>query len=276
MGQLRFAALLLLLVLGLSGCVSTGPSPTPGTTTIADVNRLSGVHVSLRSLKRDILNAASHEGQNSSAAFRSAWRKSSVGLFEGQRMIVAVEQRIGGRLSQADLDSVADFYGSPVGRKIVAAEIRASDVRGKTMAEKALRLYEGLQRSDPARLALYRTLIRAGRSEQILKDVTTAVLDAVAAGVTSSIRDTAFRRQIRTKLREAKAEIAKYASIVVLVGAAYGYRDLSDDDLNAYAAFLRSTAGRRYFDALVPAFRSVVASEARAFGRAFGEAITSR
>lgn len=270
MAAARFAVLALIVIV-LGGCVGAGPAVAPETATLGDVNRLSGLQASVNTLGSEMRNAPRLLGGDAPRGFDAGWRRAMAGRFDGPRMMRTIEARVAGRISQADLTSLAEFYNSPVGRKAVAAEIAAARGNSPSRLAEGLRLHNQVSAREPARLALYRRIVRAVRMEAIVAEFSDAVVDSMIAGMGAAIDDPALRRQFLSTLRQFRAAQRTQLGTALNAGVAYAYRRLTIEDLRAYAEFLESPPARRYYGVVVPAVRSVMASESRALGQALIE-----
>lgn len=144
------------------------------------------------------------------------------------------------------------FYGSDLGRRLVAAEneshVTDDDIRyaeGETIAA-------ALAEGSPERLDDYRAMMEAiGGVEASVRAVIEVqyryLLAAMAAG---SVEFDFSPDELRALLEEQIPEISQNIAAFSMLGAAYTYRDFSDADMRAYREALEKEPMRQVYEIL--------------------------
>jgi hypothetical protein len=121
----------------------------------------------------------------------------------------------------------------------------------------------------PERLALVTRIEAASESTELVLDTifSTALAVALTLGATSESPATA--EQIMAEFEAPRARMRSEIQETVLISYLYTYRELTDPELGAYAAFLESDPGRWYSRALSRAFLGALTGSARRLGTGF-------
>lgn len=274
LSSLRNIAALLVVALALSACVSTGPAVAPDKATVADINRLSGMDATLDAAQSAMGTASSQLTKSMPAKARSAFRSAAADAFNAQRMRAGINSRMQGKLSQGDLAQLAEFYASPVGRRITSAEISAARTSlSPATAKSAIGAWQRLNTTDPARASLYRRLLRSTHAEQRASLIALSSVNAMFDGMSRAINDPTFNRVMRPLAAQYRTELRTQLPLILGAGTTYAYKSLSMDDLRAYAAFVETGPARRYYSAATSALGPVLATEARRFGEKLGQSM---
>ena len=177
-------------------------------------------------------------------------------------------------LDSGSMEKILAWSRSPLGVKITDAQESSSGMS----LEMAQQVLNDLERNPPPaqRWALIRELDRAGRAtetaQQVIVDAVSGVASAIPAG-TADRREA--RREILRQVNRKKAEIAPLLSKQIQAGLANSYRDLSDDELREYIAFLRTEHARKFTRATMGALgeltRDMSASMMRQMVKAVGQ-----
>lgn len=170
---------------------------------------------------------------------------------------LAMDRRAQQRLRQglAEPAPALHFFQSPLGRKIVAAEVLA------TSREQLARYADGLPRSeaDATRRLLIRHLAQALPAKEAGAEVSLA-LAGVAADSLSQMLPGLFGGDSAQALLESQRQ-----RLIEQIGAdldnnlLHVYRELSDPELEEFAEFARSAEGQAYYQAALAALRAGLA-----------------
>lgn len=162
-----------------------------------------------------------------------------------ERALVALRARL------ADPAPALAFFESPLGRKVVAAEVRASSPGNLNRAAPGLTLSEA-RRATLRRLAqalpageagVEVSLALAGVAADSLSQMIPGLpLGMAGQGILDGQRER-LRRQVEPRLLDALAQV---------------YQPLGDDELERFARFAESADGQRYYQAALAALRAAL------------------
>ncbi|AMY01094.1 DUF2059 domain-containing protein [Mesorhizobium ciceri] len=243
--------------------------------TLEEINKASGFHEMLAGLGPSIV--AGIKSVPGPEKVKEALSAAAEGAFDADRMEKAVEARMTGRLQPVDLTDLAAFFDSPLGRRVTALEIQASDPQavGRKKIE-GPKILGGLQAGDPARLALYRKIVDDTSAVDMAEAIALNMGYAMVSGMLAAAGQPLSDQQIMVLVHKQAGNLREKAEKGIMEGNAFAYRDLSLDDLRLYAAFLASPAGSHYYDRMQTALGAVMTDEARSLGQRFFVALGYR
>ncbi len=202
----------------------------------------------------DALKAAQQRYRNSlpPAVFQALVNNSNQ-RFAAQAMDQRAEQRL--RRNLRDPAPALQFFQSPLGRKIVNAELTAT--RPDQLAKNA----QGLPKiqADATRQLLIGHLAQALPAKEAGAEVSLAIAGVAADGLSQMIPGLLGGGQAQGMLDSQRqrlmAQIAGDMNNTLL----YVYRDLSDPELEEFSTFAESTEGKAYYQAALAAIRAGLA-----------------
>jgi hypothetical protein len=178
-----------------------------------------------------------------------------------------------GKLAEADLDSIFAFYRSPLGARITALENASQEATvQRQIAEMAPKLLERLK-NEPERAEVLALVDSSLRLTEMGADVAFNIGRAIAVGIVASGEKTAALPDqaiaaIDSEMQKVRPAMTAQMQEQILLTLAYTYRDVSIPELRQYLAFATSTAGKRFFDAAIPAMNAVLVKAGGEFGHA--------
>lgn len=160
-----------------------------------------------------------------------------------------IEQRIvadlQAQLSGPELQSVHDWYTTPVARKISAAEIAASSPEAwQEIQARAPELNERFQGSPKA--AMFDRFDRAARATESTVDTSIAVQLGLASAMAAFSPDSASYEQLRQRIESQRSTLRGVIGQQVYDSYLYTYRNISAQELELYLNFLESPAGSAF------------------------------
>lgn len=219
---------------------------------LADAQRVmtrSGMAVALRGFTAQVENGLRHTTAGLEAELLPPLRRAVLEAFRPDRLREDITTLVAQKLIREDMQAAVRWLETEAGRRVTLAEELGSAVQ------------------DEARFAAYVEALknrplsaeRSGLIEEVISaagavGTAAATQQAIALGIARGLD--ALRPEekrlgeaaIRGRLRQAmpperlRSGLARQLSMLF----AYVYRDVSDDDLRAYARFLNSSAGKRY------------------------------
>jgi hypothetical protein len=202
----------------------------------------------------DALKAAQQRYKNSlPPAVFDALVSNSNQRFAPQAMDQRAEQKL--RQTLADPNPALQFFQSPLGRKIVNAELTAT--RPDQLAKNA----QGLphMQADDNRLLVIGHLANALPAKEAGAEVSLAIAGVAADSLSSMIPGLmgggTTQAMLDGQRQRLMGQIANDMSNTLL----YVYRDLSDAELDEFATFAESAEGKAYYQAALAAIRAGLA-----------------
>jgi Domain of unknown function (DUF4124)/Uncharacterized protein conserved in bacteria (DUF2059) len=168
--------------------------------------------------------------------------------FAPERFFVAIHDELGRRVEREQLDAMAAWFRSPLGRRVSELEIAASKPEAAAPAIAAFAERLKTSPAAPARLELVQRLDWVTGTST---DTTDLALVIARTGARAFATAVAADRRIRAglverRVEEMRAQMGTMMTNMALAHMLYVYNPLTDAELNAYVDFLASPAGRVY------------------------------
>jgi len=169
--------------------------------------------------------------------FGSDWSRVSQEVFDTEKMQELALDILSETLSDEHLTHAAEFYASPLGQRLVEAENAShmvEDEEAKQQQGRAL-VAEGVERGDE-RIETLQDLNEAvdsdGNSVRAVQEIQVRFLMAASnAGILERDLD---EGALRAAIKAGEDEMRRAMKASALAGAAYTYRDFSNEELKAY------------------------------------------
>lgn len=190
------------------------------------------------------------------------------GAFDQVEIKGLVTKRIAESLSTEDMKSVLDWYGSPIGQKIQAAELSEMTeqeyARLDSQLDQLFMQYSGTDRED-----LFIAFDSATRATESMLDSAVAVELAMAATLTSVFKgpDLPDFTELRNIVERRRGALRGHIGQQVYLNYLYTYRDLTDSELERYIAFARSELGNRFVEVVNSAVYTVLSERSEMLGK---------
>ena len=159
------------------------------------------------------------------------------------------------RANLSDPKPALAFFQSPLGRKIVAAELLAT--RRDQLAKNAKGLPK-IEASD-SRLLIIGHLAQALPAREAGAEVSLAIAGVAADSLSSMIPGLLGGGQAQGMLNGQRQRLMDQIGADMNNTLLYVYRDLSDNELEEFATFAESTEGKAYYQAALAAIRAGLA-----------------
>ncbi|MFK3794418.1 DUF2059 domain-containing protein [Pseudomonas piscis] len=202
----------------------------------------------------DALNAAQQRYQNSlPPAVYQALVDNSNQRFAPQSVDRRAEEQL--RQNLVDPAPALAFFQSPLGRKIVAAELLAT--RRDQLAKNAQGLPK-MQVSDNRQLIIGH-LAQALPAREAGAEVSLAIAGVAADSLSQMIPGLLGNGQAQGMLNGQRQRLMQQIGNDLNNTLLYVYRDLSDTELEEFATFAESAEGKAYYQAALAAIRAGLA-----------------
>ena len=186
-----------------------------------------------------------------------------------RELLIAME----GKLSKADLDVIFAFYKSPLGARMTALENARNNADASVqIKEKAGELLAELK-NKPERAEVLRQIEGSLRLAEMATNIAFNLGRATAIGMAAADEKTTVLspdaiRVIDQALQQVRPAITAQIQDQVWPELAYTYRQASIPELRQYLAFLTSPAGKRFYNAMMPAMDKTLTKAGSEFGHA--------
>lgn len=213
---------------------------------------VTGFDVALDSIALTASNASAMLGMPVDE-FGDDWKRLAGQVFDTDVMRGIALDILEQTLSDDALTHAAGFYATDLGQRLVEAE-NASHLDGDTDAkqQQGREIVAGLVESGSGRLELIKRMNLAvnasGSSVLALQEIQIRFLLAADAAGVIKLKVDADGLRAMMKSQEAGMRLSIQKS--ALAGAAFTYRDLSDDDMDAYAGALEQPLMRQVYELL--------------------------
>lgn len=160
------------------------------------------------------------------------------------------------RQQLADPQPALRFFTSPLGRKIVAAEVEASSKAALQRYAKGM----PLPTVTDSRRALIQRLAQALPASEAGAEVSLALAGVAADSLSQMIPGLPFgNAQTRGLLNTQRQRLMRQIETNLDNTLLHVYRDLSEQELSAFVAFADSPGGQAYYQAALAALRAALA-----------------
>jgi hypothetical protein len=217
----------------------------------------SGLSVQLRGFSAQLKSQIEQQRAKLGDQLVGALAEAAAEAFRPEVLEADIVRDVAARLKVEEMNFAITWLATETGRRVTLAEEAAS----ASADEAALRKYfEGMKGRQPAaaRVALINEVIDASYGE----DTAVRGLQAMALGIALGMDSVQpVERRLGLARIEAQVDAALPAEKVkeelrasMPASYLYTYRDISDQDLRDYVAFLRSPSGKRYSEQVTEAF----------------------
>lgn len=239
-------------------------APKAGGATADEVIELSSVRPQLAATPARLAGEFKPRGARLNAEDTATLEQILARHFDADRLYAQVRAEFKRRADARKLADVAEWLRSPLGQKITALEVAAG--LESDAAQRAIAFTPGGRGGPPAaRVALVERIdwtagLTDGWLESMLAAARAMALAMNRALAPEERQTTAqIERQIQQLRGQARARLAQSTVAFML----YEYRALDDDELQQYADFLGSDAGRWYTATMSKAMNRTVAVAAQ-------------
>lgn len=249
--QSRLRAMLVVL-LSLGMClVSAMASQAADRDRILAFLNVTGFDVALDSIALSAGSAPDMLGIDA-REFGSEWERLSGEVFDTDIMRGLALEILENTLTDDLLDHAAGFYATDLGQRLVVAENAAHMMDDPAKEEEGKKIIADLVAEGSARPQMIQRMNRAidasGASLRAIQEIQMRfLLAASAAGVIELQMDV---DELRTLFKSQERELRRLLLKSAIAGAAYTYRDFSDDDLETYVQALEEPEMKQVYELL--------------------------
>lgn len=223
----------------------------------ARIDRLmeaSGLNQSVKQILPGVLSSLDGNQQQPALPppVRAAMRNAAAQSFQAAPMLEKVRARLAGELTAGQISDTQAWLDTPLGRRITDLENASNEP--EAMVKMQAYAEELAKRPAPtSRLRLIRDLILATGAQEMMNQITEAVIMATALGFNAAqpkqqqMPTELLRQQIKSGMPEIQKQTEQFAMSMML----YTYRSLSDTEVDSYIRFSRSASGAAFNKSVV-------------------------
>jgi hypothetical protein len=181
--------------------------------------------------------------------------------FAATKLHASVTETVAKRLSATDASAVRDWYMSPTGLKMLALEAAAASADHASAVKRGRGLLERMPKEQSAQL---RALLNASRAAEFVASlsINMAVSAAFASATATSLKEVPTYATLRESAIRDREQLTQSIAEVMIAVYANTYDRASDAETKQYLAFLRSSAGKTFSDAILRAFDNGITASA--------------
>lgn len=218
---------------------------------IRDFLKVTGFDVAIASIQQGAMAGPALTGEDPDV-FGRQWVRLAEEVFDPEEMIAEAVAMIAAVMPDDLLDHGVDFYGSPLGQRLVEVENESHMADDAEKYAEGERLTGELLDQNSIRVDLFREMGRAiGSTETAIKSIVEIQVRYLMAAMAAGVSDFEISEEdLRLMLMEQAGEMRKNIEVNSLVANAYAYRDLSDEDLIDYLAALQEPKMMQVYEIL--------------------------
>ncbi len=223
------------------------PAEVTGPATVDEILEASGIRAQLPSIVAAL--AADYLPRPGQLAARDAMLVTQVVAhhWAPERVFGALREEFRRRVDARQLEAMAVWFRSPLGRRVTAREIAAA---GPEHAPKMAAFAAGFKTSSTsdARLALVQRLDWVTGTSHETTEIGLAIAGSVARAAAAATPPSRRPRAglVERRIEEMRGRVGATVSGNILTQMLYVYSPLTDDELRQYVDFLASATGRAY------------------------------
>lgn len=218
---------------------------------IRDFLKVTGFDVAIASIQQGAMAGPALTGEDPDV-FGRQWVRLAEEVFDPEEMIAEAVAMIAAVMPDDLLDHGVEFYGSPLGQRLVEVENESHMADDAEKYAEGERLTGELLDQNSIRVDLFREMGRAiGSTETAIKSIVEIQVRYLMAAMAAGVSDFEISEEdLRLMLMEQAGEMRKNIEVNSLVANAYAYRDLSDEDLIDYLAALQEPKMMQVYEIL--------------------------
>lgn len=190
-------------------------------------------------------------------------------IFQPDILFAAIAARVDDKFDDAEYDALEAYFSEGVGLRVTEAEEYAQSPENQ--AERVAEtpgIIEDLLQNNPERLDQIERMIAAmdvvGSGTAMAMNLGYAMISGMAGTgkLPGGLTDDQILRMLNNRRDQIEAEVLNGA----ILSTAYTYRDISNEDMADYLAFLESDLGRKLYSVIENAQVEVLTAASRQFG----------
>jgi hypothetical protein len=212
---------------------------------------VTGFDVAITSMQQDAMAGPGLAG-GAPDAFGAQWVALARKVFDPEDMLGRTIDMMQSIMPDDLLTFGEDFYASELGQRLVTAENEAAQISDDERHSAGEQIMADLLANNPGRLDDYQAMMDAiGGVDASVRAVSEIqvryLLAADAAGaIDLGLSEQDLRDAVKAQAPQMREAMAQFS----ILGAAYTYRDMSDEDIKAYRAILEDDRMQQVYQIL--------------------------
>ena len=211
----------------------------------------TGFDVAITSLQQDAMSGPGMSGQEANE-FGSQYVKLAEQVFDPELMLNRATDMMAAVMSDELVAHGAAFYASDLGQRLVAVENESHMAPQEDRQSEGEAIVAGLMRDNPGRLEDYQAMMDAiGGVDASVRAIIEVQIRYLLAAMGAGTVDFEFSEdELRALMAEQEPAMRTEIARNSIIGAAYTYRDVSDEDIAAYRTALEDPQMQQVYEAL--------------------------
>ncbi len=212
---------------------------------------ITGFDVAIESLQQGAKAGPGLAGE-APDQFGSEWVRLATEIFDPDEMVNRALDMMEAIMPEDLVDHGAAFYASDLGQRLVAVENESQLVDDDIKYPEAEAIVTALVDDNSPRLQMFRDMSDAigGIDNSVRSVIEIQVRYFMAAMAAGSIEGDLSEEDLRGMLASQADDIRQNVELYSMLGSAYTYRDLSDEDLAEYVNALQDPKMRQVYEIL--------------------------
>ncbi|MCP5071724.1 MAG: hypothetical protein GY947_00305 [Rhodobacteraceae bacterium] len=234
-----------------------------------EVLELIGFDHAVAFTHRSIKSAGQRAG-GENADFQRAWDEAAEDVFSIDKVFELLVQTNAESFSEADYDELMLYFSDGLGRRVTDLENAAQSVEGQAeMADIGMKLVAKLFDENPERLRQIKSMNDELDTEENAVAAAMNFGYALMVGMTSAQGKPSEMtdEEILNQLRQQEPALRSRIRESLMLSTAYTYRDLTNEDMDAYIGFLQSPVGRKLYQKVEGSRREIMRRLVLRFGQ---------
>lgn len=212
---------------------------------------VTGFDVAITSMQQSAMNSPGITG-DAPGEFGTQYTALAERVFDPEFMLNRAIDIMAAGMPEELVQHGIDFYASDLGQRLVEVENRSHVTPDEERYEIGEEVLTGLMENNRERVEDYSAMMEAiGGIEASLRAVTEVqvryLLAAIGAG---TIELDYSEEELRQLVAEQEPEMRRNLAVYSMLGAAFTYRDISDEDVRAYRDALEAPEMRQVYELL--------------------------
>lgn len=213
--------------------------------------KVTGFDVAIESMQQGAMAGPALAGDDPNA-FGSEWVRLAEGIFDPASMVERALDMMQAVMPDDLVDHGAAFYASALGQRLVETENKAHMTPDDIKFAEAEEIVAKLVEEGSARIEQYRRMGTAiGGADQAVRSTVEIQLRYLMAAMAAGASDLDMSEEdLRGLLMEQSGSIRQNVEIYSILGAAFTYKDFTDDEVEAYVEALEDPAMQQVYEIL--------------------------
>lgn len=212
---------------------------------------VTGFDVAITSMQQSAMASPGIVG-DAADAFGTQYSALAERVFDPDQMLNRAIDIMAAGMPEELVQHGIDFYGSDLGQRLVAAENESHVTPDEERYAIGEELMTSLVEDNPDRIENYRLMMDAiGGIDASVRAVVEVQLRYLMAAMAAGTVDIDYSEaELRALIEQQEPQLRRDMAVYSMLGAAYAYRDMSDEDVRAYREALEDPQMKQVYELL--------------------------